>query len=231
MLKVYQMRLVQSTAEVDAHQLEMALLPVRMGRMQTKAAARAKATFDSLNTFKTPGGFSRNSLATTQQTVQQPASQRFQSYPGHNSQHQSYQSFPGQHSQYQSYQSFPGHNSQHQSYQSLSGHHSQYQSYQKNSGPVPGQQSYQNQRFRQSAPAPAPLHRHIQSSYSSPETDRIYSTIKDCLAGDGISRQELYIIFRGQMSSSKVDEGLETLANEGHIYTTLNENYFQSIES
>ena len=89
----------------------------------------------------------------------------------------------------------------------------------------------QDQRFRQSAPAPAPLHRHIQSSYSSPETDRIYSTIKDCLAGDGISRQELYIIFRGQMSSSKVDEGLETLANEGHIYTTLNENYFKSIES
>ena len=218
MLKVYQMRLVQSTAEVDAHQLEMALLPVRMGRMQTKAAARAKATFDSLNTFKAPGGFSRNSLATTQQTVQQTAPQRFQSYPGH-------------HSHHQSYQSFPGHNSQHQSYQSYPGQHSQYQSYQKNSGPVPAQQSYQDQRFRQSAPAPAPLHRHIQSSYSSPETDRIYSTIKDCLAGDGISRQELYIIFRGQMSSSKVDEGLETLANEGHIYTTLNENYFKSIES
>ena len=205
MLKVYQMRLVQSTAEVDAHQLEMALLPVRMGRMQTKAAARAKATFDSLNTFKAPGGFSRNSLATTQQTVQQTAPQRFQSYPGHHSQHQSYQSYPGQHSQHQSYH--------------------------KNSGPVPAQQSYQDQRFRQSAPAPAPLHRHIQGSYSPPETDRIYSTIKDCLAGDGISRQELYIIFRGQMSSSKVDEGLETLANEGHIYTTLNENYFQSIES
>ena len=46
MLKVYQMRLVQSTAEVDAHQLEMVLLPVRMGRMQTQAAVRAKATFD-----------------------------------------------------------------------------------------------------------------------------------------------------------------------------------------
>merc|ERR1712241_1153763 len=52
MLKVFMMRPVQSTPEIHAHLLEMAVLPLRMARLQGQAAALAQASLSSF--FQSP---------------------------------------------------------------------------------------------------------------------------------------------------------------------------------
>ena len=61
--------------------------------------------------------------------------------------------------------------------------------------------------------------------------DRILSCIKSSQSSLGISRQELYNALRSQMVQRKVDEGLDLLASEGYIYTTMDHDHFRHIEA
>ena len=59
----------------------------------------------------------------------------------------------------------------------------------------------------------------------------ILSCIKSSQSSLGISRQELYNALRSQMVQRKVDEGLDLLASEGYIYTTMDHDHFRHIEA
>ena len=82
MVKVYNLRPVQSTHEVAAHYLEVAVFPVRMARLQSKAASTAQASFRSF--FQTGGGATvagsgyRGNILTSNQ-------RNFQTFPGQQS--------------------------------------------------------------------------------------------------------------------------------------------------
>ena len=44
---------------------------------------------------------------------------------------------------------------------------------------------------------------------------------------NGVSRQQFYITFAHSLSSRQVDEKLQFLHDEGHAYTTIDDNHFQ----
>ena len=151
MVKVYKLWPVQSMLEVDAHHLEMAVLPLRMAKYRDQAASLAQNSF---NSFFQPGGagsgvgpvFRRNHLIPDQRSLQSNTNTCF-------------------------------------------------------TPPV------------------------------CPDTARVLSSIRTCLTDVGISRRELYNIHRAEMSESKVEEMLDFLTNEGHIYTTMDQHHFKSTDS
>ena len=63
------------------------------------------------------------------------------------------------------------------------------------------------------------------------DVDGVRSCIESSQYSHGISRQELYNALRGQMVQRKVDEGLDLLASEGYIYTTMDHDHFRHIEA
>jgi len=55
--------------------------------------------------------------------------------------------------------------------------------------------------------------------------------VKGCDREEGMSRDELGQQLSGKMSRKDVDEGLEFLSNEGHIYSTTDEDHFKTTDS
>ena len=151
MVKAYKVWPVQNIHEINAHYLEMAVLPLKMAKYRDQAAHLAQMSF---NSFFQPGGagsgvgpvFRRNHLTSDQRNLQSNTNTCF-------------------------------------------------------TPPV------------------------------CPDTARILASIRTCLTDVGISRRELYNIHRAEMSQSKVEEKLEFLTNEGHIYTTMDQHHFKSTDS
>ena len=240
MLKVFQLRQTLTRAEADAHLLEIALLPVRMRRM---------TTFHNSNVFQAPGGrgghnfgYRRDNLTSTQQGFQRfpgkMSEQGSQRFPGNHPTAATQQSFPVFRAQpftpqlqrfpghQQNLQRFPGHQQNHQRF------HGQQIAYQQNSQRFPGHQTaYQQTLHRFPGHQASPPPQDGYTNYSTPDMDRILSCIKSSQSSLGISRQELYNALRSQMVQRKVDEGLDLLASEGYIYTTMDHDHFRHIEA
>ena len=79
---------------------------------------------------------------------------------------------------------------------------------------------------RQQAPPPPP-----QQAGPSPQTSRILATIRSCFRDNGVSRQEIYNAHMNEMTQAQVDESVDFLTSEGHIYTTINLHHFRSTDS
>ena len=79
---------------------------------------------------------------------------------------------------------------------------------------------------RQQAPPPPP-----QQTGPSPQTSRILATIRSCFRDNGVSRQEIYNAHVDEMTQRQVDESVDYLTSEGHIYTTINLHHFRSTDS
>ena len=169
MLTVFLVRPVESNHEINAHLLELAVLPLRMARLQGQAAALAQASFSnfyqaaaSKKGFANPGGLQH-------QVQRQPLPVR----------------------NIQTFQTFPG--------------------------------------FQQAPPPPQ--HASSLPVPSCPQTFRVLATIRSCYKDTGISRQEIYSAHVAEMTQRQVDERVDYLTSEGHIYTTSDLDHFKSTDS
>ena len=95
-------------------------------------------------------------------------------------------------------------------------------------GGLPQPLSVRNiQTFPQRQQAPPPP----QQAGPSPQTSRILATIRSCFRDNGVSRQEIYNAHKDEMTQGQVDESVDFLTSEGHIYTTINLHHFRSTDS
>ncbi len=69
------------------------------------------------------------------------------------------------------------------------------------------------------------------ASFGNAKYDSIYKMISGCDREEGISRDELTQQLNSKMSRKDVDDGLEFLSNEGHIYSTTDEDHFKTTDS
>ena len=69
------------------------------------------------------------------------------------------------------------------------------------------------------------------ASFGNAKYDAIYKMVSGCDREEGISRDELSQNLQGKMGRKDVDEGLEFLSNEGHIYSTVDEDHFKTTDS
>lgn len=60
--------------------------------------------------------------------------------------------------------------------------------------------------------------------------DIVYRMLRGCLQEEGLSRDELFKQVGGRMSRHDMDNALEHLSNEGHIYSTTDDNHFKSTD-
>ena len=83
----------------------------------------------------------------------------------------------------------------------------------------------------QQAPPPPPQQAGSLPAPSCPQTFRILATIRSCIRDNGISRQEIYNAHVADMTERQVDERVDYLTSEGHIYTTADLDHFKSTDS
>ena len=69
------------------------------------------------------------------------------------------------------------------------------------------------------------------SQPAKPAAATVLRSIKSCLMEVGISRQELQAVHRMDLGFTMVDEKLEYLAMEGHIYTTSDQHHLKSTDA
>jgi len=69
------------------------------------------------------------------------------------------------------------------------------------------------------------------SSFGNAKWDALYKMVSACEREEGMSRDELAQQLGGKMSKKDVDDGLEFLSNEGHIYSTTDEDHFKTTDS
>ena len=72
---------------------------------------------------------------------------------------------------------------------------------------------------------------HTFSQPSNPAATKILMSIKACVREVGINRQELQAKHRGDMGAGMVDQMLDYLAMEGHVYTTSDQHHFKSTDA
>ena len=96
--------------------------------------------------------------------------------------------------------------------------------------PVRNIQTFQTFPGFQQAPPP-PQQASSLPVPSCPQTFRVLATIRSCYRDNGISRQEIYSAHVAEMTQRQVDERVDYLTSEGHIYTTSDLDHFKSTDS
>ena len=69
------------------------------------------------------------------------------------------------------------------------------------------------------------------ASFGNAKYDALYKMVSACEREEGMSRDELGQQLSGKMSRKEVDDALEFLSNEGHIYSTTDEDHFKTTDS
>jgi len=67
------------------------------------------------------------------------------------------------------------------------------------------------------------------NSFGNPKYDKIYKIVSATPAEEGISRFEVQKT--ANMPQNEVDNALEWLSNEGHVYSTMDEDHFKTTDS
>ena len=69
------------------------------------------------------------------------------------------------------------------------------------------------------------------SSFGNSKQDSVYKLVSGCEREEGIGRDEVYQALQSKMSKKDVDDALEFLSNEGHVYSTTDEDHFKTTDS
>ncbi|XP_046404192.1 replication protein A 32 kDa subunit [Ischnura elegans] len=65
----------------------------------------------------------------------------------------------------------------------------------------------------------------------TPQQQLVYSAIQTCIEGTGIHKSAIANSIRGRVSPKEIENILEFLSNEGHIYSTIDEEHFKTTDS
>jgi len=69
------------------------------------------------------------------------------------------------------------------------------------------------------------------NSFGNAKQDSVYRMVAACEREEGIGRDELLSALKSKMSKTELDEALEFLSNEGHVYSTTDEDHFKTTDS
>ena len=68
------------------------------------------------------------------------------------------------------------------------------------------------------------------SSFANVKHDSVFRVLKGCVREEGLSRDEMVQTLKGKMSRKDLDDALEYLSGEGHIYSTTDEDHFKTTD-
>jgi replication factor A2 len=69
------------------------------------------------------------------------------------------------------------------------------------------------------------------SSFGNSKHDSVYKMVSGCDREEGMGRDELFQSLSSKMNKKDVDDALEFLSNEGHVYSTTDEDHFKTTDS
>jgi len=68
-------------------------------------------------------------------------------------------------------------------------------------------------------------------SFGDTKRDTTYKMIAACSREEGINRDELFAQLKMKMSKSDLDNALDWLSGEGHIYSTIDDDHFKTTDA
>jgi len=68
------------------------------------------------------------------------------------------------------------------------------------------------------------------ASFGNKTYDTVYALIRGSTDHDGTSISSMYSAVQGKMSKGELDKAIEFLSNEGHIYSTVDEEHFKTTD-
>jgi len=68
-------------------------------------------------------------------------------------------------------------------------------------------------------------------SFGNAKQDLVYKMVCSCTRDEGLQRDEVAQQLNGKMSKKEVDDALDYLSGEGHIYSTIDDDHFKAIDS
>ena len=69
------------------------------------------------------------------------------------------------------------------------------------------------------------------NSFGNAKQDAVYKMVAACEREEGIGRDEIFQTLQSKMSKKDLDDALEFLSNEGHVYSTTDEDHFKTTDS
>ena len=75
------------------------------------------------------------------------------------------------------------------------------------------------------------LIRHQDEALKIAKQDAVYKVVAACEREEGIGRDEIFQTLQSEMSKKDLDDALEFLSSEGHVYSTIDEDHFKTTES
>lgn len=76
----------------------------------------------------------------------------------------------------------------------------------------------------------APMGSMSTQSFGNKNYDLVYSMIKACMEDQGLNKDLILSQCKGKLSKGEMESSLEFLSNEGHIYSTIDEDHFKSTD-
>jgi len=237
MVTVYKLISVRNMHEVNAHKLEIAVLPLRIAKVQSMAAmlAQAQATFNGLNFCNF--GFSQMPMSLPNRQWnenisnggQMNCSRAGDMFSSNNLQQGVQFKPPGC--------SMPVRDiiSNKKNYSQPHGNNGQGL----NVGPHTGNTAFNNSKVSANNnsttrfPASNPMMMMMMSSQvqqMAPDARKILASIKSCPMEVGLSVRELVRNYRSYLSEQKIKDILNYLISEGHIYSTVDDFHFRSTD-
>ena len=72
----------------------------------------------------------------------------------------------------------------------------------------------------------------IESVYKMvhPKIESVFKMVQGCTIDEGLHRNELMEMLKGEMSKKDLDDALLYLSDEGHIYSVMDKDHFKTIE-
>lgn len=69
------------------------------------------------------------------------------------------------------------------------------------------------------------------ASFGNKTYDTVYGLIKQSVDSEGINVSSIFSSVQGKMSRGEMDSALEYLSNEGHIYSTVDDEHFKTTDA
>jgi replication factor A2 len=69
------------------------------------------------------------------------------------------------------------------------------------------------------------------NSFGNSKHDAVFKLLTSCTRDEGLGRDEILEALRGKMNRKELDDALDYLSGEGHIYSTTDDDHFKSTDS